>query len=294
MDIRKQYRRFKAWQLKPFRYRNKGREAVRCANCGNEFTANFCPVCGQKAGVGRITWEAVRQGIMLLWGMESRSLLYTLLQLLLRPGYLISDYISGRRQVSYPPVKMLFIVAIVQIILDNFMDKAEPKALSDSADLLSRFGLWLDQNPGWMMLLITSSMLLPTWFSFRWAPRHTRHTLPEGFFIQVFMATLFAIIIVFTTLYPIFILLFPVYYVITYHRLFGYGIWGTLWRLAACLFLVVQEVYLLLVIVQYFKKGIAEVYENTLLHLVAITVFTLLTLLLVAGISKYTAKKAGR
>lgn len=34
---------------------------------------------------------------MELWNIDTRSLPYTILQLL-RPGYLISDYISGRRQ----------------------------------------------------------------------------------------------------------------------------------------------------------------------------------------------------
>ena len=57
----------------------------------------------------------------MLWGMDSRSLPYTLWQLLLRPGYLIGDYISGRRQVSFPPIKMLAIVALFALIINNFL-----------------------------------------------------------------------------------------------------------------------------------------------------------------------------
>ena len=52
-----------------------------------------------------------------LWGMGSRSLPYTLWQLLLRPGYLIADYLGGRRQASFPPVKMLVFVALFVYII---------------------------------------------------------------------------------------------------------------------------------------------------------------------------------
>ena len=123
MDLRELYRRFRAWQQNPFDYTNHSEHLVRCANCGTEFSDNFCPRCGQKAGVGPVNWQTVRQGLMMIWGMDSRSLSYSLLQLLLRPGYLISDYISGKRQVSFPPVKMLLIVAVGAMIVDYLCGK---------------------------------------------------------------------------------------------------------------------------------------------------------------------------
>ena len=95
MKIKALYRRFRDWQINPFRYQDHSDHVERCANCGTEFQSNFCPVCGQKAGVGPIGWKSVRQGLMIVWGMDSRSLGFSLLQLLFRPGYLISDYISA-------------------------------------------------------------------------------------------------------------------------------------------------------------------------------------------------------
>ena len=65
-----------------------------CHNCGNEFEGNFCPICGQRAKVGRVGWSSIKDNIAVLWGMDSRSLGYTLFQLLTRPGYLVRDYIS--------------------------------------------------------------------------------------------------------------------------------------------------------------------------------------------------------
>ena len=90
-----------------------------CYNCDNDFSGNFCPICGQRAEVGRVGWKSIKDNVAILWGMDSRSLGYTLLQLLGRPGYLVRDYISGRRQVSFPPVKMLVIVCLFVVVFES-------------------------------------------------------------------------------------------------------------------------------------------------------------------------------
>ena len=81
--------------------------------------------------------------------------------------------------------------------------------------------------------------ILPTWVMFRYSPRHTHHTIPEGFFIQVFFMV---ICVVLSFLFipldyaksPFLLfsstLVTAVYYVIGYKQLFGYSLWGTLWR----------------------------------------------------------------
>jgi len=66
---------------------------------------------------GPITWHSVWQGVMDVWGVGTRSLPFTLWQLLWRPGYLIRDYISGKRQVSFPPVKMLVVMAVHLVLV---------------------------------------------------------------------------------------------------------------------------------------------------------------------------------
>lgn len=250
-QMREYYRRFRRWQLEPFHYANHSDGEVVCQNCGTTFDGNFCPICGQKAGVGRITWQTLREGVMILWGMDSRSLPYTIVQLLLRPGYLIGDYISGRRQVSFPPVKMLFILTIVDwLVIEakkllglseevvtvklDVEDVPEEAATRMSAALEQILG-WIDANEGWAMLLLTGMFILPTWMLFRRSPRHARHTLPEGFFIQVFLVSILVIIGILHEIVPMAGILIPIYYFAAYRQLFGYGAWGTLWRLTLCI-----------------------------------------------------------
>ena len=135
MNLKQRWREFRAWQREPIRYDDEGQAPRHCVNCDKEYTGNYCPRCGQKAGVGRVNWSTVKSGVMLIWGMDSRSLPYTLLQLVLRPGYLISDYISGKRQVSFPPVKMLLLVAIAYALLYSLAEwMATPMAAKPVKD----------------------------------------------------------------------------------------------------------------------------------------------------------------
>ena len=116
MSLKEQYRRFRAWQVEPFQYEDTVEQHV-CVNCGHSYKGDFCPVCGQKNDEGRVSWKSVGQELIKIWGMESRSLLSSVLQLLGRPGYLIGDYISGRRQVCYSPVSMLFVMAVIVTVV---------------------------------------------------------------------------------------------------------------------------------------------------------------------------------
>lgn len=207
-----------------------------CANCGQDFIGKYCPFCGQKAGIGRITWQTVREGVMLLWGMESHSMPYSVFQLLLRPGYFIRDYLSGRRQISYPPVKMLFVVAIIFAIVRQLLGTPEePIEAKENMELFISVVNWMKNNPGWGMMTITLIFTIPTWFLFRFAPRYKRHTFPEGVFIQLFMSTLILTCSLLEILFSPFFLLIPFFYYLTYRQLFGYSPWGTLWRLFFCL-----------------------------------------------------------
>ena len=225
---------FRVWQENPIKYRMDEHEHV-CNNCGHTFVGNYCPVCSQSARHGRITWLAIWQGIGQLWGVESRSAIYTLWQLLWRPGYLVRDFISGKRQVSYPPVKLLFILAAVFALLHYFFPiPAEQPSQTGFAYIDTALD-WMANHQNIGELLTGCIFILPTWWLFRKAPSYPNHTIPEGFFLQVYIAILAYIIQApFPSSNPIIIALTLVYSYATYKQLFGYGYWQTLWRWTLC------------------------------------------------------------
>ncbi len=229
---------FKRWQRRSPAFRLASQEEHCCLCCGHRFRGNYCPRCSQKAGLGRITWRSVRNGIMDVWGLGSRSMPLSIWQLLYRPGYFIGDYISGKRQLSFPPVKMLFIIAFIYAnIFYCFFPEVLKVPLEEQGEV--GYKLWIRQHYSLAMLVMSVLAIIPTWVIFRKSPRHPRHTIPEGFFIQVLFQTLTITLSLLTipldfTQSPFstlaYDLLIMAYYFVGYKQLFGYGIWGTLWR----------------------------------------------------------------
>lgn len=253
-QLREKYERFRQWQQHPMNF-HMSEESHCCNNCGMEFIGNYCPCCSQKAGVGRIGWRSVRQSVMDIWGLGTRSLLNTMWQLLSRPGYLISDYISGKRQICFPPVKMLFIVAVAFALISHWLfPNMEAFGYApgfdgfgkEAGDLMTKLAKpiydWYETHFSWVMLGLSFIAIFPTWVMFRYAPRHTRHTLPEGFFIQILFMDLQMVILLLIlpcwfffgqwTLMSVTFLITIAYYIIGYRQLFGYSLWGVLWRQA--------------------------------------------------------------
>lgn len=261
--IKEYWARYTAWQRDPMHIIGTAQETAtpalkqhRCSNCYTKFDSDYCPNCGQKHNVGRMTWASIWQGIMDLWGLGTRSLPYTLWQLIWRPGYLIGDYISGRRQMSFPPIKMLVFVALFTYLVINWID---PSGSSTSSTVTSNieFDSFIDyieeqlsRHYDLAALVICSFFILPTYLIFRYAPRCTRHTLPEGFFIQIYNAVvmlmwLVALFILYACYEAVFDESYVFFYLVVstivfieyriYLQLFGYGYSATLWRFVVVL-----------------------------------------------------------
>ena len=235
MDINPIIRRFRSWQKEPHSFTRESKGSHRCANCGNEFEGDYCPVCGQKYDIGRMDWASIGEDLMTVGGLlDLRDTLSFILQLFGRPGYLIGDYISGRRQVCGPPLGILFMItAIVMAVFGLHGNAAfdEAPLAAGSFEFLGKAYLWMMSHIGWVMLIQTALLVIPTWLLFRHSPHHTKHTFPEGVYIQIIMCSLMLLIVILRNLAGDWILILgPLYYCIAYRQLFGYGVWGTIWR----------------------------------------------------------------
>jgi hypothetical protein len=322
VDLKATYQRFRQWQQAPFDHEFSSQETHHCTNCEHDFVGNFCPYCSQKSGLGRITWRSVGKSIAEVWGMHNRSLLYSLVQLFLRPGHFISDYINGKRQVSFPPVKMLAIIAVLGVIVDFLtgaihgmiqIEKTERMAyISDvfswlnvhlngafppPSDYLNDVFLWLNTHPDALSLALLSFLIIPNYFIFRFAPRNTCHTLPQGFFIQVFSTAVFMILNMFydiTSLGWLVMILGAILIYLTYKQLFGYSVWGTLWRIITafvCAFTLLSIMLNINYGIHLLKEEQSDAAKRAFLN-VPITILLLVVILFICyTISKHTAKK---
>lgn len=106
-------------------------EQYTCRNCGNTFTGHYCNNCAQDKNTPRYTLRSAIQNI--LGGMTNidHGFGYTLIELLLRPGYMINDYMAGKRVRYFRPFQTLFVLAAIYILLVEIID---PNALKEKAE----------------------------------------------------------------------------------------------------------------------------------------------------------------
>ena len=235
MDIKGLSQRFRAWQKEPFKFKAPDGVTHQCANCGTSFEGAYCPVCGQKAGVGPVDWKSVDKDLKsLLKIKDPGSLVPFILQLFGRTGYMISDYIKGRRKVCDSPVGKLCLIAVAAVLVQSLTGRSvaeETVSAGGFFGFMEKGLQWLSSNLSWAILIQTALLVVPTWMLFRHAPNHPKHTLPEGIYVQVFMSSLILFFVMLRWLLGDWILIFiPIFYFIAYYRLFGYGVWGTIWR----------------------------------------------------------------
>ena len=135
-NLKEKYKRFREWQHQPYQVKPLSEEEHDCATCGTHYEGNYCPRCGQSEKVGRYSFKTAFLLFLDVWGLGNRGMFRTIRDLLLRPGYMIRDYLKGMQMAYFPPFKMFFLVAALSVLVDSgFNIKAENR-LKKAEDLI--------------------------------------------------------------------------------------------------------------------------------------------------------------
>lgn len=92
---------------------------IICKNCGHMCDDSFCPVCGQKTSVKRLTFKILISNIIESWFNADRGIFRTIKELFSNPSSLIVDYISGKRIRYFAPFPLMFITATFYALVEN-------------------------------------------------------------------------------------------------------------------------------------------------------------------------------
>lgn len=94
-------------------------EEHECLNCHDHYTGNYCPRCGQAASTDRFSMKVATENFVEAYGMGERGMFRTIRDLILRPGYLILDYLRGQRASYFAPFKMYFLLAAISLLVTH-------------------------------------------------------------------------------------------------------------------------------------------------------------------------------
>lgn len=95
-----------------------------CANCGRAIAGTdqkFCPACGQPTPAHRIDWHFLGHELEHSVLHMDRGILFSLKNLMLRPGHLMRDYIEGRRGNQVKPLLLIMITAALVVFLTRYV-----------------------------------------------------------------------------------------------------------------------------------------------------------------------------
>lgn len=88
-----------------------------CKNCGNHFIGRYCNACGQRADTHRINWHYIWHEIPhSVWHVD-HGILFTLKELIVRPGHTIREFLEGKRVKHYRPLALVLLLGAVLTFL---------------------------------------------------------------------------------------------------------------------------------------------------------------------------------
>jgi RNA polymerase subunit RPABC4/transcription elongation factor Spt4 len=97
----------------------------QCQNCSTNFDSKFCPNCGQKI-VHRLTLHDVWHDIVHVVIHADKGIFGFAKDMVLRPGLVARDYLSGARKKYFNPLQYLLILTGVMVFLmklSHFQEK---------------------------------------------------------------------------------------------------------------------------------------------------------------------------
>lgn len=169
-----------------------------CLNCGTNFVGKFCPNCGQKGNIERLTFREAFDNLLGIFTNFEHGFLHTCLDLCYRPGHMIKDYIQGHRVEYVKPVQLLFLLGTIYIFLhfvifQEWSNPSDPGTIDIIEDdnslqpILTPLMNYLD-NPTMLTLLLVVFLIGPNHFFFRKAPFGKDMNYAEHFYSLVYIS----------------------------------------------------------------------------------------------------------
>jgi Protein of unknown function (DUF3667) len=167
---------------------------VCCLNCACHYRGAFCPHCGQKASTRRYSVGGVKDQLVDKYKFYDNKELFTLKEIIVRPGAVIANYLAGRRVRYAAPIPLLAVAVGVMFTVSKQLNYGLGSATSAvknlpanatnddklGAQMLDAFGAFYERTSDYTTLFSVLYASLITYLVFR---KHKLH-LGEHFIIN--------------------------------------------------------------------------------------------------------------
>ncbi|WP_316824414.1 DUF3667 domain-containing protein [Pedobacter miscanthi] len=94
-------------------------DIANCRNCSHTVNGNFCGHCGQPVNIKRVDSHYILHEIQHVLHFE-KGILYTIKELLIRPGQNIKEFIGDNRSRLVKPILFIIITSLIYTIINHF------------------------------------------------------------------------------------------------------------------------------------------------------------------------------
>ena len=94
----------------------------KCNNCGSLIASGFCPNCGQRSNISKVTFKETFHDLIDQLFSVSAPLPATIKMLLVNPGRLFREYLSGKRKKYYKPISFFLLATLLYIFVRWLID----------------------------------------------------------------------------------------------------------------------------------------------------------------------------
>lgn len=230
---------------------------MNCQNCQQKLTENdqFCSHCGQKVIKERLTIRQLLTDLLQIITNLERGLLFTVKEMALRPFKVIDEFISGRTQPYYGPLRFVVLWVTISVVVNIslglydqqqetisgfIIPEGEQDVMARQQDISNFFKKYANVIP---LLIIPFTSLISSWLMKKRKLNYAEHLVMNAY-IAGFTSILGVLYLLFFWLMsiPVFqglmftTLINYAYYCWAYKKLFGYRLLPTMARTALILF----------------------------------------------------------
>lgn len=191
-------------------------DQLNCLNCENrlEEGQNYCPACGQKAAVHRLSFHDVGHDAIHYFTHADRSIFGVLKDLSRDPGKVAREFVKGKRQKYFKPLNFFLIVAgIVVFMTSSFytLDDSRVRSMEQAvariqdaakrAEMKSMIGRMKQVNvitgkySNVINMVATPLMALFFWIFYRKQYNYVENLVANMYFVS-FIMLIYALVVV--------------------------------------------------------------------------------------------------
>ncbi|WP_199120116.1 DUF3667 domain-containing protein [Pedobacter sp. ASV28] len=126
-----------------------------CKNCNEETSKNYCANCGQPTKLKRIDSHYIQHEIEHVLHFE-KGILYTIKELLLRPGQNIKEFITENRSRLVKPIIFIIISSLIYSIIAHFFHIKDSYVNLDGTKNSATFSInnWIRSHYGYSNIIM--------------------------------------------------------------------------------------------------------------------------------------------